>query len=155
MDAIYTLLMKTVYDRFHRRQHASTLADVPLAKFNDRLQSSRRYRVFESSNGIYQVQVPDSGQKFIINLKKGQCDCTNFQEYISLCTHAIVACRHEVEDPFDYAEWIHSVEAYRATYHHFLLLVDINNLPSDNEVLPPEFKKQRGRPPTKRIRKGA
>jgi hypothetical protein len=28
-------------------------------------------------------------------------------------------------------------------------------LPSDNEVLPPEFKKQRGRPLTKRIRKGA
>ena len=28
-------------------------------------------------------------------------------------------------------------------------------MPSNNEVLPPEFKKQRGRPLTKRIRKGA
>jgi len=36
-----------------------------------------------------------------------------------------------------------------------LLPVNINNLPSDNGVLPPEFKKQRGKPLTKRIRKGA
>ena len=101
------------------------------------------------------MQILDSGRKFIVNLKTCQCDCTNFKEYALLYTHAIVACRHEVEDPFDYADWIYSVKAYRATYHHFLLPVNIDNLPSNNRVLPLEFKKQRGRPPTKRIRKGA
>ena len=155
MDAIFTLLMKTVHDRFHRPQSSTTLADVPLAKFNDRLKSSRRYRVFESGNRIYQVQIPDSGRKFIVNLKERQCDCMNFQEYLSPCTHAIVACRYEAEDPFDYVDWIYSVEAYRETYSRFLLPVNINNLPSEDGVLPPVFQKQRGRPPTKRIRKGA
>jgi len=93
MDAIYTLLMKTVHDRFHRLQRTTTMADVPLAKFNDRLQSSRRYRVFDSGNWIYQVQIPDSGRKFIVNLKERRCDCMNFQEYLSPCTHAIVERR--------------------------------------------------------------
>jgi hypothetical protein len=92
MDAIYTLLMKTVHDRFYQPQRAATIADVPLAKFNDRLQLLQRYQVFESGNSIYQVQIPDSGRKFIVNLRTNQCDCTNFQEYISLCAHAIVAC---------------------------------------------------------------
>lgn len=102
MDAIYTLLMKTVHNRFHRPQHTATMADVPLAKFNDRLKSSRRYQVFQLGNGIYQVQILDSGRKFIVNLKEWQCDCMNFQEYLSPCTHAIVACRYKAKNPFDY-----------------------------------------------------
>jgi hypothetical protein len=105
MDAIYTLLMKTVHDQFHRLQRTKTLADVPLAKFNDRLKSSGRYQVFQSGNGIYQVQISDSGRKHIVNLKEFQCDCTNFWEYQSPCAHAIAACRHEAEDPFNYGDY--------------------------------------------------
>lgn len=111
--------------------------------------------MFESGNSIYQVKIPDSGRKFVVNLKELQCDCTNFQEYRSPCTHAIVACRYEAEDPFNYADWNYSVEAYRKTYSHFLIPISIENLTSEEGVLPPIFKKQRGRPPTKRIRKGA
>lgn len=33
--------------------------------------------------------------------------------------------------------------------------ISVENLASTDDVLPPKFKKQRGRPPTKRIRKGA
>jgi cytochrome c553 len=155
MDAIYTLLMKTVHDRYRRPQRTTTIADAPLTKFNDRLKSSKRYQVFESGNGIYQVQIPNSGRKVIVNLKKRYCDCGNFQEYLSPCAHAIVACRYEAEDPYDYMDWIYSVEAYRKTYSRFLLPVNIDNLPSEDGVLPPVYQKQRGRPPTKRIRKGA
>ncbi len=79
----------------------------------------------------------------------------NFQEYLSPCTHAIVACRYEVEDPFDYVLWHYSVKAYRETYQHFLLLISVENLASTDDVLLPKFKKQRGRPLTKRIRNGA
>jgi hypothetical protein len=78
MDAIYTLLMKTVHDRYRRPQRTTTITDIPLTKFNDRLKSSKRYRVFESGNGIYQVQIPDSGRKFTVNLGKRHCDCGNF-----------------------------------------------------------------------------
>jgi hypothetical protein len=135
MDAIYTLLMKTVHDRFHRPQRTETIADVPLAKFNERLKSSRRYRVFESGNGIYQVQVPDSGRKYIVNLKEWECDCTNFHEYLSPCAHAIVACRYKAEDPFNYIDNKYFVNMYRETYKHFLKPLSIENLPSEPGII--------------------
>jgi hypothetical protein len=79
----------------------------------------------------------------------------NFRKYLSPCTHAIAACLHETEDPFDYMDWKYSVDAYKKTYKHFLVPLSIEDLPSEPGILPPVAKKQRGRPKTKRIRKGA
>ena len=147
--------MKTVHDRFHRRQRLEHLADVPLAKFNERLQISRRYRVFESGNSIYQVELPNTGIKCVVNLKEGYCDCTNYKQYNSPCAYAITACRHATEDPYGYVDVRYRIEVYRKTYKHFILLINVENLTLKQGILPLEFKKQRGRPRTKRIRRGA
>jgi len=155
MDAIYTLLMKTVYERHHRNQRSTELVDVLLLKFNERLINSRRYQVFASGNGIYQVQIPDSRKKHIVNLKEHTCNCMLFEEYQSLCTHAIIACQYESEDPYKLFAEEYTLLVYRKTYSHFLWPLSIENLESASGVLPPVFKKQRGRPTTKRIRKGA
>jgi hypothetical protein len=155
MDAIYSQIMKTVYERHHRNQRSTEIANVPLSKFNDRLVSSRRYRVFASGNRVYQVQIPDSGKKHIVNLEERTCDCIRFEEYESLCTHAIVACQHKTEDPYKLFAEEYTVSTYRKTYNHFLWPFSIENLPSKAGILPPVFKNQRGRPTTKRIRKGA
>jgi hypothetical protein len=101
------------------------------------------------------VQIPDTGVKYIVNLRERQCDCTNFMEYKSPCTHAIVACRHKAEDPYDLFYLYYTVSSYRKTYEHFLKPVSMENLLSKPGILPPVFKKQRRRPKTKRIRKGA
>ena len=92
---------------------------------------------------------------YSVNLKEPSCDCTNFHEYRSPCTHAIAACQYDILDPFHYVYWKYSVQAYRETYEHFILPVNIEDLPLEQGVLPLVFKKQRGRPLTKRIRKGA
>jgi hypothetical protein len=47
------------------------------------------------------------------------------------------------------------VQLYRKTYQHFIQPVSIENLESDLRILPPVFKRLRGRPKTKRVRKGA
>ena len=47
------------------------------------------------------------------------------------------------------------MSAYRNTYAYFLQPFSIENLLSTPEILPPVFEKQRGRPASKRIRKGA
>lgn len=78
-----------------------------------------------------------------------------FDEYDSPCTHAIVACRHEVEDPYKLFAEHYTISTYRKTYAHFLRPFSIENLPSTPNILPPVFKKQRGRPLAKRIRKGS
>ena len=154
MDAIYTLLMQTIHERHYWNQRSIVLADIPLSKFNDRLANSQRYRVFASGDGIYQVQIPNSGRKHIVNLKEETCDCLLFQEYRSPCTHAIVACRHQAEDPYKLFAEEYTTPIYRKTYKRFLRPFSIENLASIPTVLPPVFQQQRGRPTTKRKRKG-
>jgi hypothetical protein len=78
MDTIYSTIMKTVYDWFWRPQRSTTLADVPLPKFNDRVRLAKRYQVIASRNSIYQVQIPESGRNSVVDLKEPSCDCTNF-----------------------------------------------------------------------------
>jgi hypothetical protein len=127
MDAIYTVLVKTVHEWHHQNQRSTELADVSLLKFNERLVNSRKYQVVASRNGVYQVQIPDSKKKHIVNLKERTCDCTLFEEYDSPCTHAIVACRHAVEDPYELFAEEYTVSAYRKTYEHFLPPFSIEN----------------------------
>jgi hypothetical protein len=70
--------METFYNRHHRVQQSTVLTDVPLAKFKERQQTSRRYQVFKSKVGVYQVQVPNSGRKYIVELAENGCSCRNF-----------------------------------------------------------------------------
>ena len=57
------------------------------------MKTYRRYRVFTSGNGIGQVEDPESGRKWTVNLAENECDCTDFYEYQSPCSHAIAAAR--------------------------------------------------------------
>ena len=68
IDEIYTAVMKTFYDRFHRPMKDPKLLDAILKLFQERQQWSRRYKVFQSGNGIFQVEVPDTGSKHVVDL---------------------------------------------------------------------------------------
>jgi len=43
MDTIYSQAMKTVYNRLTVDQKLDTIVDIPMAKFQGRLKTSRRY----------------------------------------------------------------------------------------------------------------
>jgi hypothetical protein len=121
IDAIYTLLMKTIHDRNKEIQESTKLANVPLAKFKERLCSSRRFRVFESRDGIYSVQIPDTGVKYTTNLRTRKRGCTYFWDYCSPCTHAITALRFEIEDPYQHFAQYYKVKALRKSYERFIV----------------------------------
>jgi hypothetical protein len=154
MDAIWSTTMKTIYERYHRRQQSTVLADVPFAKFKERQKASQRFCVFESKASVYQVQVPDSGLKFTVNLIDNWCSCRNFWEYHGPCSHAITACRCEAEDPFTHFAATLKVNYYRRTYEVAMPPISVENLLSDPDILPPLLVKKRGRPRQKRMRKG-
>ena len=99
IDAIYSYCMKMVYDRSIAPQISPMIANVPMAKFGDRLKTARRYQVYPSGNGIYQVENPETGRKFILNTKESTCDCYDFEEYISPCSHAIAVTRNQADSP--------------------------------------------------------
>ena len=155
MDAIYSKCMKMVYDRLHIPQKSPLLADIPMAKFQARLKTSQRYYVSPSSNNIYQVEIPESGRKHIVNLAKKECDCGSFYEYQSPCAHGIAAAKYQAEDPLSFFCEVYSTRVYRKTYSHPLPPISIENLAVNDNVKPPILWKQAGRPRTKRIHKGA
>lgn len=116
LDNIYATVMKTVHDRFYKPQKFEVIADVLMRKFNERLQASRRFRVFESGNGIYQVQILDTGVQHIVNLRTRHCSCIYFQDYSSPYTYAITALQHATKDPFSYFSKAYRVRTLRWTY---------------------------------------
>jgi hypothetical protein len=78
MDAIYTTIMKTFHDWYHHPHQNSYLPNVQIQAFNDQLQNSRRYKVYQLGNGIYQVEHLDTSIKYIMDLLKRTWECTNF-----------------------------------------------------------------------------
>jgi hypothetical protein len=129
IEAIYTLLIKTLYNRYKALQYNTIICNIPFARFNNRLQQSRRYWVFELGNSIYQVQKPDFPIKFIIKLEKRfSCIYTNLQEYCLLYLYTITACRYKAVDPFTEFAEVYKVEIYRLIYKYFILLFSIEDL---------------------------
>jgi hypothetical protein len=155
MDAIWSITIETFYNRRHRVQKSAVLADVPFTKFKEREQTSRRYQVFKSKVGVYQVQIPDSGQKYTVILTENHCSCRNFWEYHGPCAYAIAACRYASKDPYKHFSKCYTLKAYRRTYEVAMPPLSIENIPSHPDILPLLIGKKRGRPRVKRIRKGA
>src|ERR1700710_1917511 len=155
MDAIYSQAMKTVYDRSTICQKLDTIADIPMAKFQGRLKTSRRYQVFPSGGGIAQVKDPESGRKWVVNLPENECECGDFYQYQSPCSHAIAVARYLEIDPLTIFDTSYSVRVYNKTYSRPLIPVSIQDLTPGESIKPLILKKQAGRPKTKRIRKGS
>ena len=103
--------MKLVHNRSQEKQQSEYLAHVPLAQFNNRLKQSRRYQVFGSGNGKYQVEIPDSSRKYIVDLNLSSCNRENFSYYQAACTHAIAVYKYAAEDPFEYVGTIYTTKA--------------------------------------------
>jgi hypothetical protein len=154
MDSIYSYCMSLVYERGKKEQISQHLADVPWLKYLKRLEKSRRLMIFPSGNGVFQVEMPDSGFKYVVNLVDRVCDCEDFYEYQGPCTHAIAACMHQGDDPLALFINQYTTDYFRRTYSHPLIPISINGLQSDPAILPPLIRKQPGRPRTKRYRKG-
>jgi len=62
--------MTTFYDRFHCPNQSQDLPNAQLLAFNEQIQHAQRYRVYQSGNGLYQVEHPDTGVKYIVDLTK-------------------------------------------------------------------------------------
>jgi hypothetical protein len=93
-----------LYKRFNEPQKLPLLADIPIAKFKARqvltLGNLKLTNIKFSTPEIgYQIEIHDSGQRFIVNLEETKCDCGDFYEYQSPCSYAICAARYEVKDP--------------------------------------------------------
>jgi hypothetical protein len=154
MDSIYSYCMSLVFNRARAPQISQYLANVPWSKYLNRLEKSRQFNVFPSGNGIYQVEIPDTGFKYIVNLATELCNCKDFYEYQGPCTHAIATSRHQGGDPLALFYNRYTTQYFRRIYSHPVIPVSINDLQSDSLILPLLIRKLPGRLRTKRYRKG-
>jgi hypothetical protein len=136
------------------RLRERALANVAQARYIDRYQRSRRYKVFLSGEGIAHVENPETEKRYIVNTVDKTYECGNFQSYHAPCTHAIAAAREFCEDPAKLFATAYHSRWYEATYSKPLFPISIENLERDETIKPPVYRKQAGRPKTKRIRKG-
>ena len=143
------------YKRAKKVQKSQLIADIPIAKFEARVKTSRRFRSFLSGNRVYQIKDLETGLKWVINLEEKVCEYRDFYKYQPPCSHAITAARHEEIDPIGLFLSAYTTRQYQDTYSRLLLPVSIQELATNDKVLPPIIRKQAGRLRTKRIRKGA
>lgn len=90
----------------------------------------------------------------MVDLKENSCICNNFWQYYGPCTHAIVACFYNVEDPYEHFHKAYKVKTFRKCYEVSMPPLSIENLIPHPEVKPLIILQKRGRPKTKRLRKG-
>jgi hypothetical protein len=81
MDSIRSYCMSLLFDRARAPQISQHLANVPWSKSLNRLEKCRQFNVFPSGNRIYQVEIPDTGFKYVVNLADELCACKDFYEY--------------------------------------------------------------------------
>ena len=81
MDTIYLETIKIVYNRSNQEYKFDSIVDIPMAKFQARIKTARHYRVFPSRNRIAQVEDPENGQKWTVDIVKNECNCTDFYKY--------------------------------------------------------------------------
>jgi hypothetical protein len=117
MDGIWTWLMGLIYER-HMRLQKGVIVNAILTLFEECKIKAQRYKVFPSRNGIYQIQIPHSGIKYTVKLKKAWCSCSWYIEYKIPYTYAIIALQHEKEDPFkrEYTCGSYTTAIYRECY---------------------------------------
>ena len=134
IDDIYSTTIRMVYYRFKEPQKSALLANIPIAKFKAWQTAARQFRVFESGNGIYQVEESDSGRRFIVNLTETKCSCKNFYKYQSPCSHTIAAARHEEVDPISLFFDRYTVKALQKTYSYLLVPILLEALIIDTTI---------------------
>ena len=100
---------------------------------------------------MHQIKDSETGRKWVVNLEERVCECQDFYEYQSPCSYAIAAARHEEIDPIGLFLSAYTTRQYRHTYSQLLPPVSIQELTTDDKVLPPIIRKQAGRSRIKRI----
>jgi hypothetical protein len=146
VDTIWSTMMKIIYTRHNEIQKNSVLCNIPYTKFQTRLKDSQRYLVSTLRIDLFQVQIPNTNTKYIVNLKENSYSCNNFFQYRGPCSHAIATCRYKVEDPFEHFDIVYFVRKFRKTYEIVITPVSTKNLVPSKDINPPKLVKKRGRP---------
>jgi hypothetical protein len=155
MDAIYQFILKQWLPRYLEPQKSTHFADKPQEMFTNNLAQSTKYHAIPSNAYRYQVEIPNTPIRWVIDLRQRGCSCKQWKEFGLPCAHACKAITVDGGDYYNsqYYDKCLSIEALRYTYSMSVKPFTIEDLEIDDKIAPPDFQKPAGRPKTKRIRR--
>ena len=136
----------------------------------------RRYRYIQSTDALYEVVSKETYKEYIVQLNKQTCSCRAWQSTGWPCDHALAIIINRGENSQTYAKSFYTLQTYRSTYANAIIHPRIDEfdkplqfqLPStidsvgdiesddsefsDDGILPPNVRRQPGRPKKRRIR---
>ncbi|KAL0214727.1 hypothetical protein P9112_006911 [Eukaryota sp. TZLM1-RC] len=123
-------------------------------KLKDEVVEGRKLktRTIRRDDNIF-VQVEEAQKKYTVNIKERLCTCEKWQRLGIPCRHAVAALEKLKHPVLNGVDSHYLTENYLRTYENFIGAVEIQDL-DEVDMLPPTYKKARGRPPTKRLRPG-
>jgi len=160
LNAIWNRCMGQRYARF---QDAVQKLAVPGARYtNFALQlltesmDHSQHRRVEAASETRGVVTSHSDKQYVVDLEARTCTCGRFEINDIPCGHAVSLILRLRKQPRDYIPKVFTLETYRWTYMRDMHPVDIQYLQilREGECYPPLFRRTRGRPKERRIRKG-
>jgi MULE transposase domain/MuDR family transposase/SWIM zinc finger len=128
---------------------------------------ARRYRVISANDVVFEVFLTETMSSYCVRLDACTCECAEWQMSGIPCGHVLAVSLELGTDPQMYAKPFYGLAAYRQTYANAIFPPNVNvggpipfvlqgdphgvHLPA---LLPPNVRRQAGRPRKARIRGG-
>lgn len=135
--------------------HHALFADEPYRIFKENLEKSHKFRALSSTPSLWQVEIPNTQSRWEVDIRKRSCTCKRWKELSIPCPHAIraiLACGKDPLNEFFFSSY-YTIRALRHLYDYPVRPILIEDLRYSDSILPPEFRRQAGRPKMKRIRR--
>ncbi|KAL0206831.1 hypothetical protein P9112_012542 [Eukaryota sp. TZLM1-RC] len=142
-------------DRYHRgSEMQKAIVESVWHKLKDEVVEGRKLktRTIRRDDNIF-VQVEEAQKKYTVNIKERLCTCEKWQRLGIPCRYAVAALEKLKHPVLNGVDSHYLTENYLRTCENFIGAVEIQDL-DEVDMLPPTYKKARGRPPTKRLRPG-
>jgi hypothetical protein len=154
LDEIHTDQMKRIFKRKTTRPANLYLSNVAYTKYKARSKTAGNFEVTPSGNGVFQVEDKARKLRRIVDLTNRTCTCKWFQEMKGPCACALAAVHYNASDPLALFHQGYTQDAYRQMYENHIRPYLLDKLQPDNTIQPAKISRGRGRPKSRRIRKG-
>jgi hypothetical protein len=160
LAALWNHEMQKFYHRAHEAEDCpGNLSPTAAKYFAGQLDQGRRYLAYPASSTTGFVVVPNSttNEQRTVTLPTdgigGACTCGEYQDRLIPCRHACALAIKVQVPPITLVNPVYSLSTWKSTYAKPYVPIIWAGL-EESDLLPPDLKKQRGRPKKRRIERG-
>ena len=115
MADIWNTVMAKMFTRQDKELEGVRLTDSASKYLDDAQRGGRTYRTISSTRHCAMVLFPSNAEHTVTSLTR-ECTCTDYQDNLLPCKHAMIVCRHHHIEAEEYISNKYFISAYRNTY---------------------------------------